>query len=220
VGEKEHGVQIHGYNPVLAVLGNVRCEAVTTHRRDAGVVVEDVDPTQETHRLVDQVLRLRPVTGIGRDADRLATRRAESGDGGLGRGRVDVADDDPGALTREGERAGAPEARAGAGDDGDAILEAHVTAYSTSGGRAGQRAPAAGPRQIRNAGRAAPCELARCGRRSESDRLGALSRENQPQSSRQSEKSTPHLSRSSWTCSAQPWLHTKRAARASVWQAS
>ena len=120
--------EVHAQHPLPVVLGDVGCEAVAADGCDPGVVVEDVQPAEAADGLVDQVPRLRPVAGVGGDADGLPARRADGGHGGVGGGRVEVAHDDPCPLARESKRSGAAEPRAGAGDESDAVMEAHAAA--------------------------------------------------------------------------------------------
>jgi hypothetical protein len=91
-------------------------------------VVEDVDRPVLGDGALDHRRHLAARRDVGRDGERAAARVAEALRHGLAAGRVDLGQDDGGALAYEGRRGCAAEARAGARHDRHLPLEpsAHV----------------------------------------------------------------------------------------------
>src|SRR5262249_5108687 len=95
--------------------------------------VEDVESAEAARSLLDQVSGLLSVAGVRRDADGFTARRSDGSDGGFrGRG-VEVAHHDSRTLAGERERPGTAKARAGTGDEGDAVVETHAAAIARRG---------------------------------------------------------------------------------------
>ena len=85
----------------------------------AGVVVQHVEPAVMRNRLADGGLQAVGLAHVGRDGDGLAAGGSDAMRGLLAARRVDLGDDDAGALAGEQLGGGAADAGAGAGDEGD-----------------------------------------------------------------------------------------------------
>src|SRR4051812_22353998 len=99
--------------------------------QDAGVVDQDVDAAESVERLLDDLVAVRRLADRERRGDGLTAlfldlvdhllRRTGVAAGAIER-RADVVNQDLGALLRHQHRDGAADAAAGAGDDGDFVL--------------------------------------------------------------------------------------------------
>ncbi len=113
------------------LLGEVAGEA-----DDTGVVERHVQPTIGSDGVLDHGGGLRLVRHVAGDADRLAAGGGQPSGRGVEGVGVDVGEHDSGARLGERLRGGQPDARAGAGDQGDLTGEvidrvhSHPLAYS------------------------------------------------------------------------------------------
>ncbi len=97
---------------------------------DAGVVDQDVDPSERRERRRGRGLDLAAAGDVAADRPGLG---AELGGERLGRGGVDVPEREPGAARREQPRAGGADAVGGAGDDDDLAGEIECVSWPCSG---------------------------------------------------------------------------------------
>jgi hypothetical protein len=117
---EEDAPRVHGLDAVPRLDGGVEDRRVVVGR-DAGVVVEDVDPAEALRRRAHHLLDLRLVGHVHGLRERgavptLAHRL-------LGRLAADVGDADLGALLREEDRRFAAHSAAGAGDHADLAVQ-------------------------------------------------------------------------------------------------
>ena len=90
-----------------------------------GVVDHDVDAAALLDDGVDQARDVGGLRHVGDHRKRLAAERDGVFGGGIARSRVDVIDDDMGALAGKSERDVAADAAAAAGDEGNLVFQAH-----------------------------------------------------------------------------------------------
>ena len=128
---QEEALHVDAVDPVELLLGHVEHRLVAVRR--AGVVDDDVEVAERrrarsgraraTSASLRHVAGAEPRAAAGRD-DLLRDALAARG--------VDVVDDDLRALVREALGDALAEARAGAGDDGDLVLQSHGAFVMTS----------------------------------------------------------------------------------------
>jgi hypothetical protein len=120
-GTGEGAAQVGVDDGVEVLVAHVPQHAVA---QDAGIGAQDVEPAPGVDGLADQA-----IGRFGRAhrhdlVHRLAPLGQDGGDGGLGRGGIDVVDHDAGSGAGQGLREGQSEAAATAGDDGHLAAQA------------------------------------------------------------------------------------------------
>jgi len=109
-------VQGHAY------LGHI-AHVPKTH--DPGVAAHDVEPAEMLHCIVHQLGRLRHLSDVGLEGDRVGSQALDLRHDFLRRfPRVGVVDDHLGAAAAEVDGHGGADATARAGDEGDFAIEA------------------------------------------------------------------------------------------------
>jgi hypothetical protein len=129
VRDAEAAQHVHAVDEVPVLLAHLLEAGVA---QDAGVVDDDVDALPRVERTLDD---LRPVLDRVVVGHGLAAGGLDLLDHRVGRGRrlaaarvaaAQIVHDDLGAAGREQQGMGAAEAVAGAGDDGDPVVEAQI----------------------------------------------------------------------------------------------
>ena len=92
-----------------------------------GVVDQHVDAAVALHDRIHHGLNRGAVGDVDDEAVRLAAHVADAATVWSSRASIEITDDDPGALARELERSGVPDAASRAGDDGDFARQPHAS---------------------------------------------------------------------------------------------
>jgi hypothetical protein len=139
LGGEDAALEVDRDAAVERFLGDVEQLGIAAGKTDADIVVQDIDAAPAAVGLGDHRLDLGILGDVGFESDRRASLGRDQFDGFLRRWQIVIHAQHPGAFAREGERGGAAVADAfagglaGADDDGDAILQAHVSSLPGSG---------------------------------------------------------------------------------------
>jgi hypothetical protein len=93
--------------------------------KDAGIVVQDVDPTKPINRLADEPVQLGHIGHVHRNRQRLATGHLDVPGSRFGQLGTHVRDHDVGAFASKAQRNRASDAAPGACNNRDLIQKPH-----------------------------------------------------------------------------------------------
>ena len=133
LGRQDAALQVDGDNAIEGFLGDRQQLGIAAGEADADIVVQHVDATPARYPVCDHRLDVGGFGHIGLEGCGRAVRRCDQIDGLLRRFQMMIDAEHLGALPRKGERGGAAithafaGALAGADDDRNLVLEAHVT---------------------------------------------------------------------------------------------